>query len=430
MLPHIQRIDEKEYPSHINKDTHTFTLAPKESYMWGHIKGIFPKAFKHEDPLRFRYLSSNAQSHIIASANTVLLLIDRNFPPQLRQGDNIENTLHNQFLLHLNHFKDNLTYQFEQYLQIANPNHIQIRRFMGRIERTALAFRRNAFFMEDNELAAEIILSEIAELRDILNGYKDSSDLVDERTLWRMTRVIELSNTNFGQYKDMSAPTTTDLINKGNSYNFFAHEIRTPLNTATLYQAILSKYTDFTRVVAIDHILFAWQSVSNLLTCLKDRDNMLERGTTVVDVPETVLGFVAEWLKSSFPRFTITTAVPDEPVFSNLNTFGLRIALKELIRNAKKYSGIPKVALKITLVNGDISISVRDFGTILLSDPTNVFQAGVRDASNSSTDSGTGMGLFGVSNYASVHGGSVTFTEKFEGEKKVGSEVTIIIPQY
>ncbi|GEM_PF-2667451 len=431
MFPRISHINTALYPSHIEKETHEFTEEPKASYMWGHIKGLFPREFKHEDDYRFEDIPDKLLEYIIATTNTTLLLIDRNFSSRtISPSDHTDTVLNDRFSVQLLKFRDTLKKKFVEFSDIEQVNYGQKKEFVQEIEIVVLGFKEVAFLIEDNELAAELIISEIRQLRVVLEEVKTSGTSVSEMATWRIMRLFQLCYTNFSQYQDVSEPTTTDLINKGNSYNFFAHEMRTPISSILLRQSMLNKGTDFAQGVAIDAIISALETIENLLGCLKDRDNMLERGTTTVDISESIIGFTSEWLQSSFKHLNIRTEMPDNPIYSNINIFGLRIALKELIRNAMKYSGGSNVVIRTALVSNMIEISVRDFGTVPLHEPTKVFDPGVRDGSNTSANSGTGMGLFGVSNYAHVHGGKVSFREILQHERKIGSMVTLSIPQY
>ena len=127
-------------------------------------------------------------------------------------------------------------------------------------------------------------------------------------------------------------------------------------------------------------------------------------------------------------QITLSVVCDDRDALIRVNRLLIEQALVNLVNNGINYSGGgARVELTAELFNGNVAISVRDFGIGIAKEHIpRLFERFYRvDKGRSREEGGSGLGLAIVKHIAMVHGGSVTVESK-QGE---GSTFSVLLPQ-
>jgi signal transduction histidine kinase len=211
-----------------------------------------------------------------------------------------------------------------------------------------------------------------------------------------------------------------------------SHEFRTPLSTILSSASLISRYTQADEQENREkHISRIKSSVQMLTRILDDFLSLskLEQGAVVLQ-PESIvfdqfLHNVADAMEGFLKpdqRIVIKNQTNNLVLESDLGV--LRNILYNLLTNASKYSESGEIHCFSTVTEGNLIVEVTDHGMgIPEEEQKHLFERFFR-AYNATNIQGTGLGLYIVSNYLKLLGGTISF-DSVEGQ---GTTFKILIP--
>ena len=210
-----------------------------------------------------------------------------------------------------------------------------------------------------------------------------------------------------------------------------SHELRTPLAAIQIYTGIIKqqliaeqkemKYEKCFNILS-DQIDVMTTALDGFLTLGK----INSKNFVVTKTDECPLDIITKFITSS--RLQINNVreiklVHNEcPITYPIDTSIFLIILKNLVENAHKYSpNGSKIIINLFCTSTNFEVSVQDFGIgIPNADKHKIFSQFFR-ASNSTSVSGYGLGLYIVNTLASLHGAQVVL----KTEENIGSTFTV-----
>lgn len=231
----------------------------------------------------------------------------------------------------------------------------------------------------------------------------------------RAARNFELSRAIIEEEQRLEAVADERL----NMLSLLTHEVRQPINNAQAALEALRREVRETepmvehRTGAIDRAQTVLDSVtlsiSNAILGVSLLDNANAAATRPVNAIE-----IAELARSDCPleqRFRIRMAAFKKPIYADLDPVLVRLALRNLLDNALKYSPISSL-VELDIVHDEVRLGVSFRVQNRVSNPDllskDIFGQHVRGKGVKSE--GSGLGLFLVRKVAEAHHGSITFS--------------------
>jgi signal transduction histidine kinase len=212
-----------------------------------------------------------------------------------------------------------------------------------------------------------------------------------------------------------------------------SHEFRTPLSTILSSASLIARYTEKAdEEKRTKHVNRIMSSVNHLTDMLNDllslgklEEGMVKINVSEINIPEFSLDVNNEMMVASRQGQNINYTHFGPAIFKTDKQL-LRNIMLNLLSNALKYSSdFQEIDFSSRIEEGNLKISVKDYGLgIPETDKKHLFERFFR-ASNVTNIQGTGLGLNIVKKYIEVLGGQITFESDYEK----GTEFLIIIPE-
>lgn len=197
--------------------------------------------------------------------------------------------------------------------------------------------------------------------------------------------------------------------------NYASHEMKTPLAriSASIEEALNDNRSDM-RDRALETTSKEVRGLSEMIESLLLL-HRLQAGVPIqrksVRIDEMLfecIHLVREWQPHIHVDLSVSEAIESEVQFTaSVNSFLVRIALLNLLKNAAAYSTIPTVEVAVSSVAGSLLIDVSNAGEKAL-DAASLFRPFLR-GENASGKEGTGLGLCIARQVAQTFGGDVVY---------------------
>jgi len=214
-----------------------------------------------------------------------------------------------------------------------------------------------------------------------------------------------------------------------------SHELRTPMNAIKGFTSlVLRRIGDTiperhrknlaTVMQASDHLLAL---INDLLDLSKIEAGRMDVNIERFEVKSLVTGCCAEVepLVMAKPDVRLAYDVPDDVGVANTDQGRLRQMLMNLLSNAIKFTDKGEVAVRASVADGQLVVSVSDTGTGIPADALGtVFEEFRQVKGTDPQHKGTGLGLPITKGFAELLGGSISA----QSEAGKGSTFTVRVP--
>jgi two-component system sensor histidine kinase KdpD len=197
-----------------------------------------------------------------------------------------------------------------------------------------------------------------------------------------------------------------------------AHEFKTPLTLIKAATTSLLSSPDEPKESRQEQLTIADEEAEHLRKLIDDAVEMARLDTThidvhpqISDVQETIRESVASMESEIDGRF-FEIVCDNQPPDLAFDRRLMRLAIKQLIDNALKYSPADKpVAIRVLGSNGTLTIEITDYGPgIPVEEETRIFQRFYRSPSVKDQIPGSGLGLSIAYSIVQAHKGDLTVT--------------------
>jgi signal transduction histidine kinase len=212
-----------------------------------------------------------------------------------------------------------------------------------------------------------------------------------------------------------------------------AHELRSPLTPIINYAQIVARPNQRRETIERGTNIIisqAWR-LSRLVSDLLDSSRLTSGQFTLscssCDAVKLVKD-VVEQLRPVAPYHQFAVEAPDTPIFGNWDYGRLLQALGNLLDNAIKYSTEETtIAVRVWQTPGKAHISVHNEGeSIPIADMDQLFRPYGRLQGTSSSQKGSGLGLYITKSIVEAHGGELRLEQS--AEDKQGTTFTFDLP--
>lgn len=248
----------------------------------------------------------------------------------------------------------------------------------------------------------------------------------------RLSEALDLAESKREQAEQARATLQSLQLKQNQMFGVVAHELRTPVSAVSMILDS-SDATDLT-----EHRGYLSQVMGDLLNTIDDMKMLVNPDIdrpirmdsfNLKDLLNTINTSVGSTVAAANIAFNQLTDLTPQLLSAPLrtDTYRLKVAITNLIRNACLHSEGTEIELFVDLVTLEdsdsmIEIIVSDNGKgIPEADAEQLFNAGNRGETQSE---GSGLGLYIASTWLAEIGGSLTFKNRDEG----GAEFTIHIP--
>jgi two-component system nitrogen regulation sensor histidine kinase NtrY len=221
-----------------------------------------------------------------------------------------------------------------------------------------------------------------------------------------------------------------------------AHEIKNPLTPIQLAAERLKRR--FTREIKSDPETFA-QCADTIIRHVEDIGRMVDEFSRFARMPQPVIrmediGMVAREAlilqKAAHPEIEFVTQIPTQGPRAPCDRRLIGQAITNLLQNAADAVAMqegaarnhhPQIDLSVTLINGQIAITVTDNGPGLPAEG----RAELTEPYVTTKQKGTGLGLAIVKKIMEDHAGSLSLADRLDtpGSDVSGAEVTLLLPE-
>ena len=215
-----------------------------------------------------------------------------------------------------------------------------------------------------------------------------------------------------------------------------SHELRTPLNVIVGYVTLLrdgsfGRLTD-EQIAILERVDRSSLELLDLIAATLDFSR-IDKGQLPIEISEIALDTLLDQLRvecsfaGNVPAVDVTWQPPAETILLRTDVVKLKVILKNLVRNALKFTEQGRVLISTQRRGGGVEFVVSDTGIGISADLLPVVFEPFRQGDGSSTRryGGVGLGLYIVRSLVDALGGTVAV----ESNLGRGSTFRVLIPQ-